>query len=79
MPATWQGWATVLSFLVLLIGGASIVERSEGTNNEGRDAVIFLAAVIVGAILLFGISWLKGPRPKWRWGQRPNDNPDEDY
>jgi hypothetical protein len=29
----------------------------------------FLASVLVLAALLFGICWLKGEPPRWRWGK----------
>ena len=38
-----------------------------------------LAAIAFGTGLLLLVTILKGPSPRWRWGPRPEDNPDEDY
>ncbi len=41
-------------------------------------AVIALSAIFIATVVLFVIFYKKGPRPKSRWGQSLDDNPDED-
>lgn len=41
--------------------------------------IILFLMIAAGAILmLVGISIIKGPSPRFRWGKKPTDNPDED-
>ena len=60
VPATWQGWAVVLAFLVLLFVGLPRIDPP-----SYRLAYI----VLLGVILIGVIAW-KGEKPfKWRWGR----------
>ena len=77
-PITWQGWLAILGFLVgvwlaklLLLGDVS---RDTWAANGG----IFLGVSIILVLLLLISSYARGPKPKWRWGSKPSDNPDED-
>src|ERR1043165_5602298 len=59
-PCAWQGWVVMLVWLVLLtVEMALIVPQHPG-----------LAVAIAGLLsaLLFLICWIKGERPRWRWG-----------
>jgi hypothetical protein len=39
-----------------------------------------LAIVATSLVVMLAICLIKGPRPpRWRWGKKPTDNPDEDF
>lgn len=62
-PATaWQGWVTYAIYAALLVASAVLFPPS-------RAPVLFLASVAILSAALFGICWLKGEKPKWRWGR----------
>ncbi len=44
-------------------------------NTFSAESFIFLAIAITLAVI---ISLMKGPKPRWRWGSKPTDDPDED-
>jgi FtsH-binding integral membrane protein len=73
IPVTWQGWVTMLGGLGIIFFTA--FSTSRGSKNVGPLLLIVFAVVI----LFIVIAYLKGPRPRWRWGQRPSDNHDEDF
>lgn len=77
-PATWQGWAVVGGYLVIVIALVpAFLDAPEGVAaREAGFFVILFTAATAGLIL---ISLNKGPRPRWRWGRKPEDNPDEDF
>jgi hypothetical protein len=77
-PATWQGWAVVLGYLVVVIAlvPAFLDAPDEVAAKEAGFFVILFTAATAGLIL---ISLNKGPRPRWRWGRKAGDNPDEDF
>ena len=64
-PATWQGWVTILVYLVILAGLIYIFE----TNVE-KYLVFYLVSVFVSSGLLVCISYKKGEPTKWRWGKK---------
>ena len=77
-PVTWQGWLTVVAFLALVILGAAVLLKDTPRNTFSTELVVFSAFLAVVVAVAVGISRVKGPKPKWRWGSKPNDNPDED-
>ena len=62
-PSAWQGWAVLVSYLVLILGGIPFVQASMGS-------LIFLVYVLALTVALIAICWLTGERPRWRWGKR---------
>ena len=76
-PVTWQGWVTVLAFLAAILSGTAILSDTP-RNTFSTEAFIYLVFFAVATMLLVVISFMKGPRPKWRWGSKATDNPDED-
>lgn len=78
MPATWQGWSVLAIFALVVIGGAltlSDTPEGEFTTEVG----VYLLVVFLSVSGLLQISYRKGPNPKWRWGETPGDNPEEDF
>ena len=60
-PATWQGWAVLAAFIILIIAGVFIVPPQ-------RSPVMFVGYVAILSIALTGVCWWKGEPPRWRWG-----------
>ena len=60
-PCRWQGWVVSAVWLALLcLGGIFLAPRSIG--------LYVLYAVALGIALLI-VLFLKGERPRWRWGK----------
>jgi len=76
-PTCWQGWATVIVFLAIFVGGKSILKDDFATtfSNESNLYFVILLIAIIGLVIT---SIYKGPKPKWRWGKSKDDNPSED-
>lgn len=77
-PITWQGWLTVFVFLLVVIGSAQYLMPDKTIRPSELQLVTYLLIVLSSILLLLGISYAKGPMPRWRWGSKPGDNPDED-
>jgi hypothetical protein len=72
-PARWQGWVTLLVFMVLVIGNYyRLDEQSRVASDLLRPFVI---QTIILAALLVATCWKKGERPHWMWGI-PKKDPD---
>ena len=61
LPATWHGWAVILMYLALVVGGIRFVQVPEGS-------IAYVAYVAVLTVVLIAVCWLKGEPPRWRWG-----------
>ena len=64
LPVTWQGWAVLLTYMVLMIVGSAFL-----TSSPGRFAIFPVYVTCLTALLIF-ICWKKGERPEWRWGNK---------
>jgi hypothetical protein len=60
-PATWQGWAVIGGYMLLLLGGIALIDTR-------LHVTVFLAYTAVVSALFVAICWLKGEPPRWRWG-----------
>jgi hypothetical protein len=71
-PATWQGWAVTVVYLVAVVGWVVyLMSRPDATVGWHYGAAAWLAAlpILLLTAVLLGICWLKGERPRWRWGK----------
>ena len=60
IPNCWQGWLVYTAYLVLLCGGAFFISK---------ERELFSVYTVVLSIVLIIICYLKGEKPRWRWGK----------
>ena len=73
-PVTWQGWAVVATYLVVVL--ATAVRMPEQPSNT--DMAWYFGIIVTATVILIAVTYKTGPKPRWRWGLKPSDNPDED-
>ena len=56
-PVVWQGWAVVVVYFCAVLLSIFLLGKARGL------AVSFLLT-----LLFVYLCWLKGEKPKWRWG-----------
>ncbi|WP_179402239.1 hypothetical protein [Burkholderia guangdongensis] len=61
LPVAWQGWVVLF---VYALGIAAIVTWLPPEKSPGAFGIGVLALSVV----LVAICWMKGEKPKWRWG-----------
>lgn len=62
LPCSWEGWALLAGFLVVL--------AASGVAFAGRDPMLHLGVVLAATAIVGVVSWRKSDGPwKWRWGQ----------
>ena len=62
LPVCWQGWVVLLAYIVLLPAGAFVF-------RPDRQMPQYLAYTGILTGLLIAVSWWKGEKPAWRWGE----------
>jgi hypothetical protein len=60
-PTAWQGWVVIAVFACLVLAGAVVLLPTRGP-------AVFVAYAILLCVVLTAVCWLKGERPRWRWG-----------
>ena len=59
-PNCWQGWVVLAVWFVVLAAGIPLALRGH--------RFLFMACTILHSAILILICWLKGEKPRWRWG-----------
>ena len=68
----------ILLFIVGMFAGASLVKDTPEGTVDG-NVIAYMLYVFILVLMLFYVSYRKGPEPKWRWGKKSSDDPNEDY
>jgi hypothetical protein len=78
MPVTWEGWLAVTAYVaIVVVLVPAFLDAPEET--AGREAGFFFLFLAAATACLLMVSVKNGPKPRWRWGRKPDDNPDEDF
>jgi hypothetical protein len=63
LPCSWEGWALLIGFLVIVVSSAIVF--------VGRNPMLHLGVVLASTAILVVVSWRKSDGPwKWRWGDK---------
>ncbi len=66
-PATYQGWLVVLAYIISILFFAYLAKNYISVF----DVVVgFVIPTLMLSMLLIIISWAKGEKPKWQWGEK---------
>lgn len=68
-PATIQGWLVLAAF-VGAVGAdyAALLYRLRTGADFHAAMVTFFAWMAVLVVAILAVCWIKGERPRWRWG-----------
>jgi hypothetical protein len=61
IPRTWQGWLVLVVYVALTIAGTFLFPPQNGL-------VPYIACVAFLTAAFIAVCYLKGERPRWRWG-----------
>ncbi|MBB5420551.1 CHASE2 domain-containing sensor protein [Paraburkholderia atlantica] len=62
LPVRWQGWVTLLAYLVLI---GVVAFRFQPAGHPLPFALLVALLTVALAV----VCWLKGEPPRWRWGK----------
>jgi hypothetical protein len=62
-PTTWQGRLFLAVWVAVVFGGVVYIPAS------GASYYFVLAFTLVMAVFLIAVCFIKGEKPKWRWGE----------
>ena len=77
VPVTWQGWMVIIVFLALTCAGM-LIFLIDGYSEDllGLIFIAYLGILVTGLVI---VSSKTGPKPRWRWGKKPDDDPETDW
>ncbi|MBV9863296.1 MAG: hypothetical protein JO267_14245 [Alphaproteobacteria bacterium] len=62
LPVAWQGWLVLVAYIGLVVAGTRFFPPRTALPE-------YLGYVTALSVVLIGVGWLKGERPRWRWGK----------
>jgi hypothetical protein len=65
-PATWQGWLILVVFVALI--ALNFFRLDAGSHSASDTLRPFIIQTFLLAILLIGICYATGEKPRWQWG-----------
>jgi len=77
IPSTWQGWFVLAIYILTISVGAFLIDYE--SKEIPASLIMYLLFVLLSTVILFFITYKKGPKPKWRNGKTPQDDPEEDF
>ncbi len=67
-PITWEGWTVIIIYILFIVYRGNTVNKMFDT--ESSFALRYSFEVIFATIPLILISYLKGEKASWRWGNK---------
>lgn len=67
-PASREGWAVLLVWVLFFILGEIVFLRSMQTSPSNTAVVGFVVYVTLTLSVLLRICYLRGEKPRFRWG-----------
>lgn len=77
-PVTWQGWVLIAGYAAV-VGALATALLDAPERTSAKEAGFF---ILFGGLATAGFVRLvltKAPKPRWRWGRKPGDKPEEDF
>ncbi len=78
IPVTWQGWLFLVLQAAIVVVAATALPAKQAQPTIGELVHFFLIVGFAIASLVL-VSIQTSPSPKWRWGKKSSDNPEEDF
>ncbi len=78
-PVTWQGWSVLGVWFAFVAISGFLVLNDVDSSTESAQATIFTILVFGSSIPMVLVFYKTGPKPKWRWGKKNDDDPDLDW
>jgi hypothetical protein len=66
VPVKWQGWLVIGAFIGFLLWTASTLPPDKEITD--RQLIWFFVKVVIAIAVVITICFMKGERPRWRWG-----------
>jgi len=78
VPCSWEGWLFI-SVAVISISLCTTFLFSRYEEPTAEMWAIYWGVLIAHFVVMLAVTYMKGPKPKWRWGISETDNPEEDF
>ena len=71
-PNTWQGWAS-LGVWGIVVTLSTVWLSNQNDYPQTTYTLLYTLMMLISTGVLVLVSKLKGPKPKWRWGDKDQE------
>jgi len=65
VPASWEGWTSITIIIIAVLFVGRYLE-----DNASGEILAYLAMLAFFIVIIVGLGYMKGERPKWQWGKK---------
>jgi len=77
-PTTWQAWLFIVTQLgIIFVAAFQLPLKPMHPSLEQLLSFFIVVAFVVLSLII--VASQTAPKPHWRWGKKPDDNPNEDF
>jgi len=69
LPLKWQGWLVYFLYFFIVLFPVFIPEIKIYLDKNDRNSLLYILYLILPTIVLIYICYMKGEKPRWRWGR----------
>jgi len=69
LPLKWQGWLVYFLYFFIVLFPVFIPEIRMYLDKNDRNSLLYILYLILPTIILIYICYMKGEKPRWRWGR----------
>ena len=67
LPNKWQGWFVTMTYVVVMMLNFYRIDHTSHSVSDTLTSFILQSTILT--IILFSIAYIKGPKPRWQWGE----------
>jgi hypothetical protein len=66
-PSSWEGWAVLLLYVITITINFLNIDKMYFLKSD--RFIQFSSTFIINTIFLLTVCYIKGEKPRWRWGK----------
>ena len=79
VPVTRKGWILTLSYVGVLFFVTTVFFRGIETTGTSAEIFVYNVVLVMTTMIFLYFVFTTSPTPRWRWGKKDTDNPEEDF
>lgn len=67
-PSSWEGWLVLVVYALVIV--REVVSIEKVAESEVPPPIRLIVPVVVSTLILIGVCYWKGEKPRWQWGRK---------
>lgn len=67
-PSSWEGWLVLAVYALVIV--REVISIQKVAESEVPLPIRLIVPVVVSTLILIGVCYWKGEKPRWQWGSK---------